>query len=88
IMMVLGFGNGLNNPMLMGLISTNVSRDEQGSVLGINQSLGSLARFIGPVWGGFVYKFGFTFPFLTGGFVMLLVTLFSLRFLKKEPSAQ
>ncbi len=88
IMMVLGFGNGLNNPMLMGLISTNVSRDEQGSVLGINQSLGSLARFIGPVWGGFVYKFGFIFPFISGGFVMLLVTLFSLRFLKKDPSTQ
>ena len=84
VMTVLGFGNGLNNPMLMGLISTSVSRDEQGSVLGINQSLGSLARFLGPVWGGFIYKFGYTFPFLSGGFFMLLITLFSLRYLKKS----
>jgi MFS transporter, DHA1 family, tetracycline resistance protein len=84
VLMILGFGNGLNNPMLMGLISQNVDRDEQGSVLGINQSLGSLARFIGPVWGGFIYKFGFMFPFLSGGFFMLLITLFSLRILKKN----
>jgi MFS transporter, DHA1 family, tetracycline resistance protein len=84
VMSILGFGNGLNNPMLLGLISTNVSRDEQGSVLGINQSLSSLARFLGPVWGGFIYKFGIVFPFLSGGFFMLLITLFSLRFLKKN----
>lgn len=84
VMTVLGFGNGLNNPMLMGLISTSVNRDEQGSVLGINQSLGSLARFLGPVWGGFIYKFGYTFPFLSGGFFMLLITLFSLKYLKKS----
>lgn len=83
VLTILGFGNGLNNPMVMGLISQNVSREEQGSVLGINQSLGSLARFIGPVWGGFIYKFGFTFPFLSGGFFMLLVTIFSMRILKK-----
>jgi MFS family permease len=70
--------------MLMGLISQNVDRDEQGSVLGINQSLGSLARFIGPVWGGFIYKFGFMFPFLSGGFFMLLITVFSLKILKKN----
>ncbi len=87
VMTVLGFGNGLNNPMLMGLISTSVSRDEQGSVLGINQSLGSLARFLGPVWGGFIYKFGYTFPFLSGGFFMLLITLFSLKYLKKSQTS-
>ena len=84
VLTILGIGNGLNNPMLMGLISQNVDRDEQGSVLGINQSLGSLARFIGPVWGGFIYKFGFMFPFLSGGFFMLLITVFSLRILKKN----
>ncbi len=84
IIALLGFGNGLNNPMLLGLISTNVSAEEQGSVLGINQSLGSLARFLGPVWGLFVYEYGFIYPFLTGGFVMLLITIFSLRILKKN----
>jgi MFS family permease len=84
VLVVLAFGSGLNNPMVLSLISTNVSRDEQGSVLGINQSLGSLARFFGPVWGGFAYQeFGFQYPFITGAVIMLLITIFSFKILKK-----
>ncbi len=84
VLIILAFGNGLNNPMVLSLISTNVSRDEQGSVLGINQSLGSLARFFGPVWGGFVYQeFGYQYPFISGAVIMLLITVFSLKILKK-----
>lgn len=84
ILMILAFGNGLNNPMVLGLISQNVGQEEQGSVLGINQALGSLARFFGPVWGGFVFQnLGFRFPFFTGGVFMFLITIFSLRILRK-----
>jgi MFS family permease len=83
-LLFLAFGNGLNNPMVLGLISQNVGQEEQGSVLGINQALGSLARFFGPVWGGFVFQnLGFQFPFFSGGLFMLLITIFSLRILKK-----
>lgn len=85
---ILGFGNGINNPMIFGLISKNTGREEQGSVLGINQSLGSLARFFGPVWGGFVFeKIGYYAPFFTGALFMLLVTIFSLRIIKKSNGA-
>ena len=81
---VLAFGSGLSNPMVLGLISQNVGQDEQGSVLGINQALGSLARFFGPVWGGFVYQnLGFQYPFITGAVFMVLIILFSLKTLKK-----
>jgi MFS transporter, DHA1 family, tetracycline resistance protein len=82
---VLAFGSGLNNPMVLGLISQNVGQDEQGSVLGVNQALGSLARFLGPVWGGFIYQsLGFQFPFLTGAFFMILITIFSIVYLKPQ----
>jgi MFS transporter, DHA1 family, tetracycline resistance protein len=84
ILFILAFGNGLNNPMVLGLISQNVGQEEQGSVLGINMALGSLARFLGPVWGGFIFEsLGFRFPFFSGGVFMLLITIFSLRILKK-----
>ena len=84
VIFILAFGNGINNPMTLGLISQNVSRDEQGSVLGINQSLSSLARFLGPVWGGFIYeKFGYQYPFITGGFFMLMITIYCLKILRK-----
>lgn len=86
-MFILAFGNGINIPMVMGLISQNVSREEQGSVLGINQALGSLARFLGPLWGGFIYdRIGYQFPFLTGGFFMLIITLISMKYIYRKPA--
>ena len=38
-----------------GLISLASSADEQGGVLGVYQSLGSLARAVGPFLGGFAF---------------------------------
>lgn len=85
VLTVLAFGNGLNNPMVLGLISQNVGQEEQGSVLGVNQALGSLARFFGPVWGGFIYQsLGFQSPFLSGAFFMILITIFSIVYLKPQ----
>ena len=84
-LLLLGFGNGLNNPMVLGLISQNVGQEEQGSVLGINQALGSLARFLGPVWGGFIYQsIGFQYPFISGAFFMVLITVFSIYYLRPK----
>jgi len=84
VLTILAFGTGLSNPMVLGLISQNVGQEEQGSVLGINQSMGSLARFLGPVWGGFIYQsLGYHYPFITGAVFMLIITLFSLKILKK-----
>lgn len=79
----MSFGNGLILPIGLSLVSKLVKPHEQGEVLGLNQSLASLARFLGPAWGGFVYQFmGFRYPFLTGGFVMFIGTLISLRLIK------
>ena len=85
VLIVLGFGNGLNNAMTLGLISQNVSRDEQGGVLGINQSLSSLARFLGPLWGGFIYdKLDYHSPFISGAIFMLLITLIAAMVLRNR----
>ncbi len=70
---LMSVGNGLNLPIALSLVSKFTDADEQGGILGLNQSLASLARFLGPAWGGFVYQFiGFTAPFLTGGIIMLI----------------
>lgn len=85
VIFILAFGNGLNIPMVLGLISKNTDKDKQGSVLGINQALGSLARVLGPVWGTFLYeKLGYQYPFLSGGIFMFLVTLFSIKILFRD----
>jgi len=84
VIVLLSMGNGLNNTVAVSLLSQNVNREEQGTVLGINQSLSALARFFGPVWGGFVYQhWGYKYPFITGGVFMLLITIYSFKVLKK-----
>lgn len=81
----MSFGNGLLLSIGLGLISKFSDRDEQGGILGLTQSLASLARFLGPSWGGLVYHYvSFTAPFLTGGIVMISATALSFRLLKDK----
>lgn len=81
----MSLGNGLCLSISLGLISKFTGPDEQGGIMGLAQSLASLARFIGPSWGGFVYHFiSFAAPFLTGGIVMVAATFLSLNLLKEK----
>ncbi len=52
---LLAFGSGLVNPSSTGLISLYAAEDEQGKVLGLFRSLGSLSRAITPVAAGIVF---------------------------------
>lgn len=52
---LLALGGGLVNPSTTGLISLYAGPEEQGRVLGIFRSLGSLARAITPIAAGIVY---------------------------------
>ena len=54
-MALLALGSGLVNPSTSGLISLYAGADEQGRVLGIYRSLGSLARAITPIVAGVVF---------------------------------
>lgn len=84
VIIVLSFGNGMSGTVVISLLSQNINKEEQGTILGVNQSLGSLARFLGPAWGGFVYQFfGYRFPFITGGVIMFFLTIYVYRALKK-----
>jgi MFS family permease len=51
----LAFGGGLINPANTGLISLYAKPEEQGRVLGIYRSLGSLARAVTPICAGILY---------------------------------
>lgn len=52
----LAFGNGIAGPVIMGLTSKLTPDHEQGNVAGMNQSVGSMARLVGPVAGTFLYS--------------------------------
>jgi MFS family permease len=63
----LGFvaaGSALNRPPTFGLISIHTSEDQQGAVLGVAQSAGSLARILGPVIANLLFKHSPALPYL------------------------
>jgi multidrug resistance protein len=70
------FANGCITPAITSLISQAASKNEQGQVLGMNQSFGSLARVIGPVLGGILYDLHFGLPYAGGALIMVLTFLF------------
>lgn len=54
LLIVLGLltlGSALTSSLMPAVISQRTTAEKQGSVLGVTQSAGSLARFIGPAWG-------------------------------------
>lgn len=70
ILGLMSVGTGALQPILLSLISQVTSEAEQGMVLGLNQSLSSLARVLGPLWGGFAFQYlGYQIPFFTGAVV-------------------
>jgi len=52
---VIAIGQGITSPSLHSLISRATSEDEQGFVLGTNQSMSALARAVGPALGGVIF---------------------------------
>lgn len=82
VSIVLSYGTGTFQPTILSLISEVTSESEQGITLGMNQSLSSFARVLGPLWGGFAFEYlGYPFPFLTGAvftFIIFLLTVFYL----------
>ncbi|KKQ84019.1 MAG: Major facilitator superfamily [Candidatus Woesebacteria bacterium GW2011_GWA1_38_8] len=72
---VLAFGIALNEPSLAALISSR-SKESQGVTLGATWSFDSLARIIGPAFGGFLYaSVGASFPFFINSLVLILSLL-------------
>ena len=73
---VMAIGMGFNSPALLALISRYSAADDQGGVLGLTQSLNSLARIVGPMWGGFAYdRLGVGVPYVSSAAVMAAAAL-------------
>jgi multidrug resistance protein len=71
----IAFGQGITSPVLSSLISKASGGKGHGGVLGISQSLGSLARILGPLWGGLMFDYGGpAAPYLTTAALMAITT--------------
>ena len=54
-------------------------------MLGISSSFQSLGRVAGPLWAGMLIDINVTYPYLSGGILMLLIYFASLLWMKTEP---
>lgn len=73
---VLGFAMLL--PSCNALISRRTDAQTQGEVLGVGQSIQSLARVVGPMAGLSLYGISIPMPFFVGGAAMILGALLAL----------
>lgn len=83
-MCVYGLFNGLRNPMLNAIISEHVDSNEQGKILGINQSYASIGQTLGPLTAGLVTAISIHSVFFLSSFYILLAFVLSFRLKKKE----
>lgn len=79
IFMLMAIGQGIASPSLHSLISRGTSPDEQGFVLGTNQSMSALARAVGPTFAGFVYLGAPSWPFYVSGTILALALPLSIK---------
>src|SRR5581483_7766673 len=72
---LLAVGNGAAAPSINSLISRNAGAAEQGEMMGVAQSVGSLSRVLGPLAAGLLFtELGRGSPFLWG-FVLVAAAL-------------
>ncbi|MDY7093988.1 MAG: MFS transporter [Acidobacteriota bacterium] len=70
---LLAIGSGLYTPSIPALISRLTSAGRQGATLGLTRSPSSLARAVGPFWGGWMFEhLGPEWPFWGSSVVMVL----------------
>jgi MFS transporter, DHA1 family, tetracycline resistance protein len=84
---LLALGNGLSQPATSAFVSKRAKEGEQGTTLGVSQSMSSLARVFGPAVAGFVYgsPLGIRSPFTLGCVVMVVAIFVALPF--RDPKA-
>ncbi len=82
---LLALGAGFTTPALSSLVSRLSTASEQGGILGLFQSMASLARITGPFWGVFAFRqMGTPVPYWTAFFAASAFTLLAIIVASKE----
>jgi predicted MFS family arabinose efflux permease len=71
----LAYGTGVGRPLLTSRLTNSVTQKETGSILGVNNSLTSVAQIITPIVGGFIIEYlpSQTLPLLSAIIFTLLI---------------
>lgn len=68
----ISLGNGCISPSITALVSEVTPREEQGRMLGLSQSVGSISRILGPAVSGVFYGWHFALPYWMGAGLMVV----------------
>jgi len=86
--MLLGAGIAMCLSCLQALLSKAAPGQVQGSALGFNHAVLSLARILGPVWGGFALgSLGVGWPYATGALLAFCALVMVMWFYRPLPRA-
>lgn len=85
---LLALGNGCLSPTILSVLSKNAAQREQGEVLGMNQSFGSLARIAGPALGGRLYGISHLLPYVSAGAIMLGALYYVHGYYRRQAGAE
>jgi DHA1 family tetracycline resistance protein-like MFS transporter len=71
----LAYGTGVSRPLLTSRLTNSVTQKETGAILGVNNSLVSVAQIITPILGGFIIEYlpSQTLPLLSAIIFTLLI---------------
>lgn len=85
---LLAAGTGIFNPSQSALISKSTPADEQGGILGLNQSMSALGRVFGPVLSGAMFEMNMGLPFYVAAAFTFVGFLFALSLgnVRREPA--
>jgi MFS family permease len=87
VLLALGFGGSL--PSMTSLLSRTAPPQLQGSILGVGQSVGSLARIVGPLLAGALFDLrGIAWPYFGGALVAMAAFGVALTLRPPEGDAQ
>jgi DHA1 family tetracycline resistance protein-like MFS transporter len=75
VALFISIGQGLTYPSLTSLVTKASAPNEHGSMLGLATSVGSLARFLGPIISGFLYDLAQARGAFYGGAALTFIAL-------------
>jgi DHA1 family tetracycline resistance protein-like MFS transporter len=84
VAVVLAMGTGIFNPSQSSLVSRSTPRDQQGGILGLNQSMSALGRVAGPALSGILFEINIGMPFYVAGTAIFIAFLMSFKLRRPE----
>jgi len=78
-------GQGLTYPSLTSLLTKASPSSEHGTMLGLASGIGSLARFIGPIWCGFLYDLAQARGAFYGSAILTAIAFIIALRMRKQP---